>query len=391
MKRVMTGNQAQGVGAKLSRAQVVAAYPITPQTTIVETISDFIARGEMEAKYLTVESEHSALQACISASLAGARTYTATSSQGLLLMHELLHWASGQRTPVVMGVVNRAVGPPWNIWVDHTDSMSQRDTNWIQLYAENNQEVLDMVIQGYRVGEDVEVSLPVMIMEDAFYLSHTAEPVDIPSQRAVDKFLPPFHPAHTLDVREPLGFNVLAGPDLYEEFRFQLARAMEAAVGHIEAVDAEFERAFGRRWGGLVESYRCDDADVVLMAVGTAVSTARVVVDELREAGTRAGLAKVRFFRPFPREAVRQLAKEVDTVAVLDRAFTGTYGGPLYTEVAAAVQGLSALPVIRGFYVGLGGRSLPPETIRRCVQSALRADEGGVSWGDLREFVEVWR
>ncbi|MFQ5907287.1 MAG: transketolase C-terminal domain-containing protein [Thermoplasmata archaeon] len=389
MKKVMTGNEAQAWGAKLSRTQVVAAYPITPQTVIVETISDFIARGEMEAKYLTVESEHSAMQACISASLAGARAYTATSSQGLLLMHELLHWAAGQRTPVAMGVVNRAVGPPWNIWVDHTDSMAQRDTNWIQIYAENNQEVLDMVIQGYRLGEDPDVSLPVMIMEDAFYLSHTAEPVDIPSQAQADDFLPPFQPRHALDVDEPMGFNVLAGPDLYEEFRFQLAEAMETASNRVEEVDEAFGRTFERRWGGLTEWYRCGDADVVLLALGTAVSTSRMVVDELRESGIRAGLAKLRFFRPFPREQIRQLAQETGILAVLDRSYTGTYGGPLYTEVSAAVQGLPTAPLIRGFYGGIGGRSLTPEAIRGCFEAALRAEESGVAWADLKPFEKV--
>ncbi len=385
----MTGNAAQAWGAKLARAQVIAAYPITPQTTIVEKLSDFIAKGELQAKYLTVESEHSAMQACISASLAGARTYTATSSQGLLLMHELLHWASGQRTPVVMGVVNRAVGPPWNIWVDHTDTMAQRDTNWIQAYCENNQEVLDMVIQAYKIGEDAEISLPVMIMEDAFYLSHTAEPVEIPHHTLVDAFLPTFHPRHILDVDDPLGFNVLAGPELYEEFRFQLAHAMEATAARIPEVDEEFERSFGRSWGGLMERYRCEDADVVLIAVGTATSTARVVVDGLRDSGVKAGLAKLRFFRPFPREDIKQLAGEVDSIAVLDRSYTGTYGGPIYTEVAASVDGIPHSPKVRGFYAGLGGRDLSPEVIRDCMMETLKAEESGVVWADVREFQEV--
>ncbi len=389
MKKVMTGNEAQAWGAKLSRAQVIAAYPITPQTTIVEKLSDFIAQGELKAKFLTVESEHSAMQACISASLAGARTYTATSSQGLLLMHELLHWASGQRTPVVMGVVNRAVGPPWNIWADHTDSMAQRDTSWLQVYCENNQEVLDMVIQAYRLGEDPEVSLPVMIMEDAFYLSHTAEPVDIPDQTLVDAFLPPFQPRHILDVEEPMGFNVLAGPDTYEEFRYRLARAMSAAARKIPDFEEEFERSFGRRWGGLLERYMCDDAEVVLVAAGTAVSTARDVVDQLRESGMRAGLAKMRYFRPFPQEEVRRLAREVGSVAVLDRSYTGTYGGPMYTEVSAAVQNLPYIPKVRGFYAGIGGRDITPGILETCMREALKAEESGVTWADLKEFQEA--
>ncbi len=389
MRKVMTGNEAQAWGAKLSRAQVIAAYPITPQTSVVEKLSDFIAEGELQAKYLTVESEHSAMQACISASLAGARTYTATSSQGLLLMHELLHWASGQRTPVVMGVINRAVGPPWNIWADHTDSMAQRDTNWIQVYCENNQEVLDMVIQAYRIGEDPEVALPVMIMEDAFYLSHTSEPVDIPHQTLVDSILPSFHPKHVLDVDEPLGFNVLAGPDLYEEFRYQLAGAMQTAARTVPEVEREFERTFGRAWGGLVERYRCEDADVVLVASGTAVSTGRVAVDELRDSGVRAGLAKVRFFRPFPRDDLRLLAQEVGSIAVLDRCYTGTYGGPLYTEVSGALGGLPYSPKVRGAYAGIGGRDLTTSVLTNIITDTLKADESGVVWADLREFQEA--
>ncbi len=385
----MTGNEANAWGARLSRAQVVAAYPITPQTTVVEKISDFIASEQMQAKYLTVESEHSAMQACISASLAGARTYTATSSQGLLLMHELLHWASGQRTPVVMGVINRSVGPPWNIWADHTDSMAQRDTNWIQVYAENNQEVLDMVIQAYRVGESQAVSLPVMIMEDAFYLSHTAEPVDIPEQSEVDGFLPTYNPEHILNVDEPLGFNVLAGPDLYEEFRYRIHKALDAASKTIPQVDQEYEKRFGRSWGGLMDLYRCEGADVVLVAAGTAASTSRDVVDELRDSGVKAGLAKMRFFRPFPRDQIRQLSKEVGTIGVLDRSYTGTYGGPIYTEVAAATQSLPVVPKVRGFYAGIGGRGLTPEVLRGCFEEALKVEEGGVTWADLREYAEL--
>lgn len=389
MRKVMTGNEAQAWGARLSRAQVIAAYPITPQTNVVEKLSDFIASGDLQAKYLTVESEHSAMQACISASLAGARAYTATSSQGLLLMHELLHWAAAQRTPVIMGVINRAVGPPWNIWADHTDSMSQRDTNWVQVYCENNQEVLDMVIQAYRMGETSSVSLPVMVMEDAFYLSHTAEPVDVPRQSVVDSFLPPFSPQYTLDVDEPLGFNVLAGPDSYEEFRYELHRAMMEAARLIPEVDDDFGRGFGRRWGGLVERYECDGAEVVLVAAGTAASTARVVVDELRGEGVEAGMMKLRFFRPFPREEFRELAREAGSIAVLDRSFTGTFGGPIFTEVGAALQGIPQNPPVVGFYAGLGGRDLTPATLRSCFEEASRAEESKVIWADLKQFVEV--
>ena len=238
-KVVMTGNYAQSYAAKLARAQVVAAYPITPQTSIVEKIAEFAASGEMNVQYIKVESEHSALQACISAAALGARAYTATSSQGLLLMHELLFWAAGQRAPIVMGIVNRAVAPPWSIWVDHTDSMAQRDTGWIQYYCESNQEVLDTVLQAVRVAETEEVRLPAMVMEDAFYLSHTIEAVDVPPQADVDRYVPIKRNPWVLEVGKTARMGSFMAPDLYMENRYNVARGMDAARKAVLGADEE--------------------------------------------------------------------------------------------------------------------------------------------------------
>ena len=269
---LLTGNHAQSLAVKLARAQVVAAYPITPQTTIVERLAEMVAEGELACEFLEVESEHSALQACISAAAVGARTYTATSSQGLLLMHELLHWASGLRVPIVMGVVNRAVAPPWTIYTDHTDTVSQRDTGWIQYYAESNQEVLDTVLQAYRVAEDPHVRLPAMVGEDAFYLSHTFEPVDVPGQDLVDAFLPALDLPYALDPANPARLGSFMPPDSYMEHRKNVAEGMAAAAAVIDEVEQDFRERFGRDHGGALPLFECDDADAILLTSGTAVS-----------------------------------------------------------------------------------------------------------------------
>ncbi|HKZ64092.1 MAG TPA: transketolase C-terminal domain-containing protein [Thermoplasmata archaeon] len=385
METMMTGNHAQSLAAKLARVQVVAAYPITPQTTIVERIAEMVASGEFPAQFLEVESEHSALQACISAAAVGARTYTATSSQGLLLMHELLHWASGLRVPIVMGVVNRAVAPPWTIYADHTDSIAQRDTGWIQYYAESNQEVLDTVLQAYRLAEDAQVLLPAMVCEDAFYLSHTFEPAEVPDADLVDDFLPPLVYPSTLTVDDPARLGSFMPPDQYMEHRRGIADAMEHAARLIPEVEAEYMRTFGRDHGGALPTYLCDDADAVLVVSGTAAPTARAVARALRADGYRVGVAKLRVFRPFPVAAMRALAAHVPRVAVLDRSFTFGFGGALFQEVRNAVQSPRGGPLVRGFVAGLGGRDLVPATIRGIFLDALAKDEPDVTWAGLRE------
>ncbi|MCK4472423.1 MAG: pyruvate ferredoxin oxidoreductase, partial [Anaerolineae bacterium] len=253
MEKVIMGNHAVSYGAKLARSQVIAAYPITPQTQIVEMLSDLCANGLLDAKFIKVESEHSAMAACIGASSAGARAFTATSSQGLALMHELLHWAAGARLPIVMANVNRAMGPGWSIWTEQTDSLAQRDTGWLQFYCESNQEVLDTVIQAFKIAE--RVLLPTMLVLDAFVLSHTQEPVDIPDQELVDEYLPPYRARYKLDTRDPHAFNGLVTPAHYMELRYKMQKAMEEAVEVARQVDEEFREVFGHSYG-LVEKYR---------------------------------------------------------------------------------------------------------------------------------------
>ena len=386
---VISGNYAQSYAAKLARVQVSSAYPITPQTSIVEKIAEFVASGEMSADFIKVESEHSALQVCISASALGARTYTATSSQGLLLMHELLHWAVGARTPVVMGVVNRAVAPPWSIWTDHADTMAQRDTGWLQFYGESNQEVLDTTLMAFRLAEHPEVRLPVMVTEDAFYLSHTVEPVDIPSQEEVDRFLPPRDKGWTLQVGTGMRLGSFTGPDLYMEFRHKIARAMERARDVFLEVEDDYARITGRNHGGLLPTYKVDDADTVLITMGTATTTAKGVVDAMRADGHRVGLAKLRTFRPFPVQEIRELASVVDRIGVLDRSFTFGAAGAAYTEVAGALYGFSHHPLLRNFVAGLGGRDITAATVREAYLDLLTRDAPESSWVELKTRQEA--
>ena len=385
---VISGNSAASYAAKLARIQVASAYPITPQTSIVEKLADFVASGELPLEFVKVESEHSALQVCISAAALGARTYTATSSQGLLLMHELLHWASGARAPIVMGVVNRAIAPPWSIGADHGDTISQRDTGWIQFYAESNQEVLDTTLIAFRLAEDEEVRLPVMVCEDAFYLSHTVEPVDIPSQEDVDAFLPPRALVRPLDI-EAARLGSFAGPDFYPEFRRKVADAMVRAAKRLPEIEADFAWIGRRYHGGPLPLYRTDDADAVLVTMGTATTTARSVVDRLRERGHKVGLAKLRVFRPFPVQALRELAATVDRIGVLDRSFTFGAAGAAFTEVASALYGGKHRPSLRYFVAGLGGRDISMATLEGIYKSLLSRSGPELDWPDLVRRGEV--
>ena len=384
-QKVLSGNYAQSYAALLARVQVVSAYPITPQTSIVEKIADLVASGELPAQFVKVESEHSALQVCISAAALGARTYTATSSQGLLLMHELLHWASGMRAPIVMGVVNRAVGPPWNIGADHTDTMSQRDTGWIQFYAESNQEVLDTVLEAYRLAEHPDVRLPAMVTEDAFYLSHTVEPVDVPEAAQIDGFLPAREPHAVLVPGQATRLGSFTGPDHYVDFRRKVSDAMEQVPRVFATVEEDYRRVTGRSHGGALPTYRTEDADGVLVTMGTATTTARSVVDEMREEGLKVGLAKLRMFRPFPDEQVRELAATVDRVGVVDRSYTFGRMGPAATEVSAAIQPMSHRSEVTSFLAGIGGRDVTPQLVRRMFDTLLSGAEPATHWQDLEE------
>ncbi len=353
MKKIMVGNHAVSWGVMLARAEVIPAYPITPQTTIVEELSVLCADERLRAKFIPVESEHSAMACSIGASAAGVRTFTATSSQGLALMHEMLHWASGARLPIVMANVNRALGSPFNIWGEQSDSLSQRDTGWLQLYCENNQEVLDTVIQSFKIAE--EVLLPVMLVLDAFTLSHTAEAVDIPDQVLVDRFLPRYQPKLRLDPNEPRSFACLAPPEYLMEFRHKMHESMLQAKEVCGRVDEEFGRAFGRKYG-IIDPYRCEDADLILVTSGSVAGTARVAVDAFREKGRKVGLVKVRLFRPFPKEELLEVVRRVEKVAVLDRSLSLGIGGFFAHEIRSAFCNEKDHPPIFSYITGLGGR-----------------------------------
>jgi pyruvate ferredoxin oxidoreductase alpha subunit len=384
MRKVLEGSHAVSEAVRLARAQVISAYPITPQTHIVEQLSEYCANGTLDARFLRVESEHSALAALIGAASSGVRTFTATSSQGLALMHELLHWASGARLPIVMAEVNRAMAPGWNIWADQTDSLAQRDTGWVQLYCENGQEVLDTTIQAFRLAE--WVNLPVMVNLDAFFLSHTYEPVDVPDQKSVDRFLPPYKPRFQLDLANPCAFNQLAPPNIYMEMRHNIQMAMDEALTFLEQMEEEFESILGRRHGA-VEAIQCDDAEVILITSGTVTSTSRQVVAELREKGEKVGLLKIKLFRPFPVNMLREHTASASKVAVIDRNFSFGASGIFAQEVKAALCNFPGHPPVYGYIAGLGGRDITMEVIEDIYWLTKKSTAPGneSSWVGLRE------
>jgi pyruvate/2-oxoacid:ferredoxin oxidoreductase alpha subunit len=372
MKKIMVGNHAVSWGVMLARAEVISAYPITPQTTIVEELSVLCADERLRAKFIPVESEHSAMACCIGAAAAGVRTFTATSGQGLALMHEMLHWASGARLPIVMATVNRALGSPWNIWGEQTDALAQRDTGWLQFYCENNQEVLDTTVQAFKIAE--EILLPVMLNLDAFFLSHTAEPVEIPEQRLVDDFLPRFQAPYRLDPQDPHSFGCLTPPDYFMEFRYKIQQAMLKGKEVSKRVDEDFGRDFGRKYG-LIDAYRCEGADLILVASGTIASTARVVVDALREKGRKVGVVKVRLFRPFPKEELLEVVKDAEKVAVVDRNVSFGVGGIFAHELRAAFCNDKSHPPVFSYIAGLGGRDVTPQVLNDVVYQTYKRSE----------------
>lgn len=371
MKKVIMGNHALSYGAMLSRSQVIAAYPITPQTQVVELLSEMCADGTLNAKFIKVESEHSAMAACIGASAAGARAFTATSSQGLALMHEMLHWASGGRLPVVLGNINRAMAPGWTIWTDQNDSLSQRDTGWIQFYCASNQEVLDTVIQAFKVSE--ALAIPSMVVLDAFALSHTYEVVDIPDQAKVDQYLPPFNPPYRVTPDDPRAFGGLTGPEHYMELRYKLQKDMEKVPEMIERTGREYETTFGR-YLGLVDDYLCDDAEIILVTSGTAGYTARVAVDEMRDHGLKVGNLRIKVFRPFPFEIVRRLMQSAKKIAVVDRNISYGHHGIFAQELKSAIYGHADCKPVFGFIAGLGGRDITPASFREVVDYTISHD-----------------
>ena len=372
----LNGDEAAAYGVQLCRPDVISAYPITPQTIVVEKLSEFVANGELKCQYMHVESEHSAMASAMGASMAGARTFTATSSQGLAYMCEMLHYVSGSRFPIVMMNANRTLAAPWNIFGDQRDSLAQRDSGWLQVYVENGQEALDAIIQAYRLAEDPDVYLPVMVNLDGFVNTHTYEMVEVPSQEDVDAFLPPFRSLNAIDFENPRSFCISAGTDWNMEFRQQQQQASVKAAEQIEKIDREYEEKFGRGYGGMLEEYRMDGAEVCLVALGSVNGTIKEVVDELRSEGVKAGLVKLRFIRPFPRRFFEELPARVKAVGIIDRDLSFGYEGAVGSEVKAAMQASGVFVPAVNFIAGLAGRDIPRPTIRGLYDKLLKAVAG---------------
>jgi pyruvate ferredoxin oxidoreductase alpha subunit len=372
----LNGDEAVAYGARLCRPHVIAVYPITPQTIVVEKISEFVANNEMTCEYIHVESEHSAMCAAMGASLVGARAFTATSSQGLAYMHEMLHYVSGSRFPIVMMNANRTLAAPWNIFGDQRDSLSQRDTGWIQAYVENGQEALDMIIQAYALAEDDRVYTPVMVNLDGFVNTHTFELVNIPTQEEVDAYLPPFKSKNAVDFHHPRSFCMTASTEWNMEFRYQQQEAMDRARGVISEVDKQFGDHFGRYYGGMVEEIRCEDADVVLVGMGSVVGTSRIVVDRLREKGLRVGLVKLRFYRPFPREYFKGLSGRVKAMGVIDRDISFGYEGAVASDIKSALASAGVVPKVINFIAGIAGRDITKENIEGMYDKLFNFTQG---------------
>ncbi|RKL62287.1 phenylglyoxylate dehydrogenase [Thermoanaerobacteraceae bacterium SP2] len=367
---VLNGNKAAAIGAKLSRPGVIAAYPITPQTPIVEYLTEFVANGELDSFMSEVESEHSAMSVVTGASLAGSRVFTATSSQGLSLMYEPYFRASTLRLPIVMAIVNREMISPQTVWGGPQDSLTLRDAGWIQIYVEDNQEILDMIIQAYRIAEDKRVLLPVNICYDGFYLSHMTERVEIPDQKTVDEFLPPYMPEHIiLDPERPMAVDPLTHGFLLMEYRGKHLKAQQNALEVINEVNELFDRKFGRNYGGVVEKYRTDDADAVIITVGSMTGAAKDAVDEMREAGYGIGLLKIRSVRPFPKKWVVEAVKGKKGFGVVDRNVSfGWNTGIIYQEVKSALYELGEkLPAVP-FIGGLGGEDITVDHFKDAIK-----------------------
>jgi len=384
MRKVLEGNHAISYGVMAADVDVVAAYPITPQTQIVERLSELCATGELDAKFIKVESEHSAMAAVIGSAAAGVRSFTATSSQGLLLMHEMLHWAVGARLPIVVANVNRAVGPPWNIWTDQNDSLSQRDTGMLQIYCESNQEVFDTTLHAYYIAE--KINLPVMLVLDAFFLSHTSEIVDVFDADEASKYLSKYNPTEFLDTKNPRAYGNLGTPEYYFEMRHMIDKSMRSALEVGREADEEFEKLWGRRYG-LVEEYRTDGADTILVTSGTITSTSRAVIDERRDAGEKIGLLKMRFFRPFPAEEVRRVLGKAKKIAVIDRNIGFSIGGIFAQEIRAALWGTGITMPLFSFIAGIGGRDVTPGVINEIVDitNASEQPEQEVYWIGVKD------
>lgn len=390
--RIITANEAAAQAAALCNVQVIAAYPITPQTPVTEELASMVESGALEAQYLTVESEHSAMASVIAASQVGARVFTASSANGLLYMHEMLHWGAGSRVPVVMACVNRGVGAPWTILNDQQDSISQRDTGWIQLYCRNSQEVLDTIIQAYRIAETSYI--PVMVCYDGFVLSHLSSPVEIPEQELVNDFLPQLSPPIDVESGAVMNINPLilsdprpdANGDLrpgYMELRYRLQQDLLAALDLIEQTEELFSSAFKRNWGGLVWDYELDDAQYVMVSMGSLASECTLAADSLRNEGLKVGVVGVKAYRPFPADAIVKRLAQCERVIVVEKDISYGYRGALASDIKAALFDHGAKAQVSDFVAGLGGRDVRPEQL---VEAAKRAitDKIAHGWINLK-------
>ncbi len=381
---IMIGNHAAAYACKGAKVQVVAAYPITPQSPVVEKISYFIESGELNARMVRVESEQSALVACVAASATGVRTYTATSSHGLMLMYEILCWAAGNRLPIVMNIATRAVGAPWSVWTDHQDAFTVRDTGWLQMFCEDNQEIYDTNLQAFRIAEDPCVYVPTLVSYDGYILSHTFMPVRLEPQSRIDDFIPPLkHHLNLGDMNVVKGVCPVTTPHVvkreegtapgYYEFRYSLQRAMEHSIEKVVEVHDLFAEKFGRSYGnGIYKAYKMEDADIVIFAVGSVASESRLVIDKLRAKGIKIGLISLKLFRPFPAKHLREVFKDIKTVVVFDRDVGYGYEGILFTELKSALYQLKNRPFIKGYIVGLGGRDVKADDL---INGVLRTIE----------------
>lgn len=385
--KALTGNKSAAIGAALCKPDLISAYPITPQSSVVETLAYMIANGEVESKMIQVESEHSAMSVVQGATMAGGRTFTATSAQGLALMFEPYFRQSTLRLPMVMAIATREMTSPETVFSGQQDAMSVREAGWLQMYCENNQEILDMIIQGYRISENQDVLLPINVCYDGFYLSHLTERVEIPDQNMVTDFVKTFKLSHlALDPKNPMSVDPMTSGPLLMKFRESHLKAMQDSIAVIDNVDKEFEEYFGRSYGGVVDTYLCDDAEIVLVTIGSATGTAREAIDIARDNGIKVGLLKVRFMRPFPSERIRQVLKNKKGFAVIDRSVSfGLNAGPLYVEVKSAISDMLSMSSNFSAIGGLGGMDITLQHVLDCIEQL-----NNISKNPIGQLNTVW-
>ena len=378
-REIMTGNEAVAYGAKLARVRLVSAYPITPQTAIVEKLAEMVSNGKLDAKFIEVESEHSAMASVMSSELSGVRSFTASSSHGVLYMHEMLHWVAGTRLPVLMAVVNRAIGPPWNIWADQTDSINQRDTGWLQMYCESNQEAMDSILLGYKIAENQKVLLPIMTMLDAFTLSHTSEPVLIRDESDSYDYVGDLNLPFKVDLGSPLGYGSLMPPDgPFMELKKDMRDSMYGSLKIIEDETKRFNERFGAEMPGLIEKFMMDDADYALVTMGAMSSTGKYAVRKLRARGEKVGLLRIVFHRPFPADEIVSALDGLKGAGVLERSLSFGERGAVYEDVVSAAYRKLSLPM-KNYIIGLGGRDIRLEDYEH-MYDGLRNGDDSTEW-----------